>query len=294
MKRLAIPLLVVCFPALGGGQMGAQQQATFKTGVDLVRIDALVTVAGQPVAGLGPNDFEVVDNGVPQKVDIAGPESAFNTILVLDVSGSVKGERLAALLDGVSTLLGQLRTGERVSLVAFNDGVALRVPMTADAAAVKQELANIEPGGNTSMFDALFSSFSLADGNTRSLVLLYSDGADNASWLSGAQVIELARRADVVVCPVAVGMSPDSTLRSARFLEAIADQTGGRLFHAEATKPLRTSMVQVLTEFGSRYLIGYVPTGVGRDDGWHKVELHVKRRKVDVKAKDGYLAHVDR
>ncbi|MGE5357837.1 MAG: VWA domain-containing protein [Bacteroidales bacterium] len=267
-----------------------EQQATFKTGVDLVRIDALVTVAGEPVAGLGPNDFEVIDNGVPQKVEMAGPESRFNVILVLDVSGSVKGERLTQLVDGVSALLGQLKTGEQASLVAFNDDVALRVPMTADAATVKRALANIQPGGDTSMFDALFSSLSLAADNMRSLVLLYSDGADNASWLSGAQVIDLARRADVVICPVAVGVSPGSTRRSALFLEAVADQTGGRLFHAEATKPLRTSMVQVLTEFRSRYLIGYVPSGVGRDDGWHKVELRVKGRKANVRAKDGYMS----
>jgi hypothetical protein len=50
----------------------------------------------------------------------------------------------------------------------------------------------------------------------------------------------------------------------------------------------------VLTEFRSRYVIAYTPTGVPRDDGWHTVEVRLKGRRADIKAKDGYLAHSER
>ena len=294
MKRPCLTLVAGCFAALAVTVVVVAQQTVFKSGVDLVRIDALVTAGGKPVTGLGPSDFELLDNGVTQVVDLAGPDARFNVILALDVSGSVRVERFAALQDGVRAVLGQLRAGERVSLLTFNDDVALRSPLTADVASVGRSLASIQPSGNTSMNDAVFTALSIPDNDARALLLLFSDGADNSSWLSGGHVIEAARRADIVVCPVAVAVSVQSGLRSARFLEALADRTGGRLFHAESLRTLRTSMLQVLTEFRSRYVIAYTPKGVARDDGWHRVEVRLKGTRADIKAKDGYLAHAGR
>lgn len=292
MKQMMCALVAGCLSVLAASALA--QQTVFKTGVDLVRIDALVTADGKPVNGLGPSDFEVVDNGVPQRIEMAGPDARFDVILTLDMSGSVQGDRFQALLDGVRALLAQLHAGEQVSLVTFNEDVALRSALTKDVAAVTRSLADIKPRGTTSMYDAVFSSLSLANHDVRTLLLLFSDGADNSSWLTGAQVIEAARRADVVVCPVAVAVSVQSGLRSARFLSTLADRTGGRLFHTESMRTLRVSMLQVLTEFRSRYVIAYTPTGVGRDDGWHRLEVRLKGRKADVKSKDGYLAHADR
>ena len=294
MRPVRVSLLVACFVSVGVHAAGVAQQPVFKVAVDLVRIDALVTIGGKPVAGLGPADFEVIDNGVVQVVDMAGPDRRLDVILAVDVSGSVEGARFNALRDSVRALLDQLRPGERVALLTFDADVALRSPMTERFAAAGRTLDGIQPTGNTSMNDAVFAALTLARNDVRSLLLLFSDGADNSSWLSGSQVVEAARRADVVVCPVAVAVSVESGLRSARFLGALADRTGGRLFHAESMRTLRASMIEVLTEFRSRYVIAYTPTGVSRDDGWHKVEVRLKGRRADIKAKDGYLAHSER
>jgi hypothetical protein len=112
------------------------------------------------------------------------------------------------------------------------------------------------------------------------LVCRAGDGEDNSSWLSGSQVIESARRADIVVCQVVVGQP---RRWHERFLEALADRTGGRLFRAESRATLRPSLLQILTEFRSRYLIAYTPSGVSRDDGWQRLEIRVKGRRADVK-----------
>ena len=78
------------------------QNPTFTSRVEVVRIDALVTdISGKPIAGLTPADFEVVDNGVPQHVDLVLAEQLpLNVVLALDLSGSVAGEQAAQLRTG--------------------------------------------------------------------------------------------------------------------------------------------------------------------------------------------------
>ena len=76
----------------------AQQSPAFTSKIEAVRVDVLVTDNGQPVRGLGPADFEIVDNGVPQQVELVSfDEIPLNVILALDMSDSVAGERLEQL-----------------------------------------------------------------------------------------------------------------------------------------------------------------------------------------------------
>src|SRR5439155_10776055 len=75
----------------------SQSQPSFSSKVEAVRVDVLVTErdGGSAILGLGPSDFEVLDNGVPQQVDLVSFEQIpLNVILVLDMSDSVAGERL--------------------------------------------------------------------------------------------------------------------------------------------------------------------------------------------------------
>ena len=290
--RLPQPALVAAIVAGLGVATGAWQSPTFRASVDMVRIDALVTSRGKPVEGLRASDFDVVDNGVAQTVRTAEADRRFNVSLVLDCSDSVKAGRFRPLVDGVRALLGELGAGEQVALVTFDSRVAVRTKFTAETEAVRLALVGIEPGGATAMNDAVFTALLSTPADARALVVLFSDGEDNASWLSGKQVIETARRADVVVCPVVVGLVGEGAARPSheRFLEALAAGTGGRVFRAESPATLRASFVKTLAEFRSRYLIGYTPSGVPRDDGWHRLKVGVKGRAADVVAKDGYLS----
>src|SRR5438045_2994964 len=92
--------------ALLGAAAAAQQSPAFSSKIEVVRVDALVTDNGKPVLGLGPADFEVVDNGVPQTVDLVSfDEIPLNVILALDMSDSVSGDRLAQLRGAGGRLL---------------------------------------------------------------------------------------------------------------------------------------------------------------------------------------------
>ena len=71
------------------------QRSTFQSRVEAVRVDVLVTDGGRPVPGLGPADFEVLDSGVAQQIDLVDPiEMPLNVVFVFDLSASVAGEPL--------------------------------------------------------------------------------------------------------------------------------------------------------------------------------------------------------
>ena len=117
------PLIAVClavvlrsaFAASASADRPAVRQTTFTSRIDAVRVDVLVTENGQPVQGLTPADFEILDNGVRQRVDLASFEQIpLNVVLALDMSASLQGLRLGHLqtagksvLDGLKPAIGR-------------------------------------------------------------------------------------------------------------------------------------------------------------------------------------------
>jgi Mg-chelatase subunit ChlD len=103
---------------------------TFHSGVDIVRVDALVTDGRRPVAGLTAADFELRDNGVVQAIDSAQLGALpLSVIFVLDVSGSVAGQKMSNLNAAVDLFLKGLGDSDRAALVTFSHRVWLRTPL---------------------------------------------------------------------------------------------------------------------------------------------------------------------
>jgi VWFA-related protein len=276
---------IACALAFGASVVLVGQQPTFSSRLDAVRVDVLVTDNGRPVQGLMPGDFVVLDNGTPQTVDLAIYETLpINMVLALDHSKSVTGERLAQLQDAARTVLRGLEPRDQAALVTFSHRVTLQQGLTHEAGLVVAAVGAARPGGQTSLFDAVYAG--LLAGVTdpaRNLVLVFSDGVDTASFLSAAQVLETAKRSDVVVYALA-----PRDAGSAPFLRNLADQTGGSAFEVDSLQQLSSRFVAVLEEFRHRYLLSYSPKGV-QPGGWHKLEVRVKNRRGAVRARPGYI-----
>ena len=284
MRRIAASLVAL---ALCEAAALAQQQSTvFSAKVEAVRVDALVTDNGQPVLGLRPADFEVVDNGVPQTVDLVSfDEVPLNVILALDMSDSVAGDRLEQLRAAGGRVLDALHKNDQAALVSFSHVVQLGAKLTTDAGVVRTALGESHPSGMTALIDGTYAGIMIGESDAgRGLLMVFSDGVDTSSWLRADAVLDTARRADVVV----YGVSVVSKLKP-EFLREITSLTGGRLFEIEKTANLAATFLNILDEFRHRYLLSYTPKGVAKD-GWHKLEVRVKGRRVNVKARPGYLA----
>lgn len=283
MRRCLTTAIAVLLLASGGR---AQQSPAFSSKVEAVRVDVLVTDNGQPIRGLGPGDFEIADNGVPQVVDLVSfDEVPLNVILALDMSNSVAGDRLDQLRGAGGRVLAALKTGDQAALVAFSHMVQLGARLTGDVAAVQAALAAAHSSGQTALVDGTYAGIMVGESDAgRALLIMFSDGVDTSSWLRADAVLDTARRADVVV----YGVSVVSRLKP-EFLREITSLTGGRLFEIEKTTNLALTFLGILDEFRHRYLVSYTPKGVSKD-GWHKLDVRVKNRRTTIKARPGYLA----
>jgi VWFA-related protein len=281
-RRLTIAVALLLLECAGR----AQQSPAFSSRIEAVRVDVLVADNGQPVLGLGPADFDILDNGVPQQVELVSfDQIPLNVILALDMSESVAGERLEQLRGAGAGLLAALHGEDQAALVAFSHTVQLGTKLTSDVAAVRRALGTERASGMTALVDGTYAGIMVGESDAgRGLLIVFSDGVDTSSWLRADAVLDAARRADVVV----YGVSVVSRLKP-EFLREATTLTGGRLFEIEKTVNLASTFLGILDEFRHRYLVSYTPKGVAKD-GWHKLDVRVKNRRATIRARPGYLA----
>lgn len=266
------------------------QAPTFRSSIDRVQLDVSATRNGRPVRGLTAADFVVTDNGVAQEIESrAVEESPLRVQLVLDASGSVSGQRLRRLIDAGTGLLNALRPSDRAGLMTFSTAVDIKVPMTRDVEQVKRALGSVQGAGATALRDAVQLALSIPpDGDARTVVIVFSDGADTSSWLRDAEVVESARRSGVVIHVAAVRAA---TVAS-RFIPDVTDATGGRVFSASSADDLGRLFTSALDEMRARYLVTFAPRTPAA--GWHELKVRVRRSGIDVKARAGYFVSTPR
>ena len=264
----------------------AQQSPAFTSKIEAVRVDVLVTDNGQAIRGLGPADFELLDNGVPQQVELVSfDQIPLNVILALDMSDSVAGERLDELRGAGAALLAALQKQDQAALVTFSHSVQLGSKLTSDVSTVREALGAAKGTGMTAMVDGTYAGIMVGESDAgRALLIVFSDGVDTSSWLRADAVLDTAKRADVV----AYGVSVVSRLKPV-FLRDLTSFTGGRLFEIEKTTNIDQTFLSILDEFRHRYLVSYTPRDVAKD-GWHRLDVRIRNRKATVKARPGYLA----
>ena len=283
------------------------QTTPFRSGVEAVRVDVLVTDGSVPITGLTARDFELFDNRVAQQIDaVAIEDLPVSMMLALDTSYSVRGAALEDLKEAATAALGALEARDRVALLTFSHAIALRAGWTADRQQVARAIEGTTAGGGTALWDAAYAALTLRDDQSgrRSLVLIFSDGDDTASWLPHAVVLDRARRTDAVVYGISVGEKrvPSRALAYRSGLELtgeagpllepllprLTDLTGGQSFRAASTSRLTGAFTRIVREFRTRYLLTYSPRDVPTS-GWHTIEVRLKQRRGQVRARLGYL-----
>jgi VWFA-related protein len=283
----------------------------FQSRVVGVRVDVLVTDDRRLVTGLTARDFELRDEGVVQEVKQVDVEQLpLSLSLVFDTSESVAGPRMASLLDAARAVVSGLREPDRVALLSFSTRVRLLSPLTPSRSQIAAAFTQLAASGATSLRDAVFSALALRETDPgRTLLLVFSDGGDTASWLTAANVIDVAKRTDAVV--YAVGVRQQTSIRSyavspltrspvpvtrvetvenvGAFLKNVTEETGGRVMFASTDADLRATFTRTLDEFRNRYVLSYIPAGVS-PSGWHRLDVRLKGKRGKVTARRGYFA----
>ncbi len=288
---LAVTAMAVVFCS------ASQTPPSFGVSVEVVHLDVFVSHGDEAVRGLSSANFQVLDNGVLQKVEVVSQEDApLHAILLLDTSHSVAGVTFSHLKAAGQAFLEGLGERDLATLLTFAYDIRLRSGPAAPPAAAAAAIDRASARGTTAVHDAVFTALKLADPrHGRPVVLLFSDGLDRLSYLSAEKVLQVARETDATIFVVFLtarlvntgpGLQPRLD-RPSDFLRDLAKETGGQVWTATAPQELREKFLQILSQLKNRYVLRFEPRG-GARPGWHELEVKLKGRKGKVRARRGY------
>jgi tight adherence protein C len=217
---------------------------------------------GNAVPGLEASQFEIREENQPQAVAglTLGPARSIPLalVLVMDVSGSMAGEKLVQAKAAALAFLSSLRPEDSAALLAFSSFVRVVVPSTSDRAALELGLNALQPEGNTALYDALQRSAELVSqappGMRRAIVLL-SDGADTSSRFSSAVAAEAARRSNALVYTIGLGADANDAI-----LTSLSAPSGGLYYKAPAPEDLKGVYDAISLQLSSQLILKYNST----------------------------------
>jgi len=291
--------------AIGQSPQPSVAKPTFRSGVELVRIAAVVQDRrGRPVLGLSSKDFELDVGGEPVPIVEFGTESTgVSVALLIDDSGSMSlPGRKEAAQDVARHIIARIEADrDEVALFGFDKRLRTLQPFTTQPSAVLPRLGELEPYGLTSLYDAIADAARplVMRSRPRRAVVVITDGVDTASVMSPPEVSRVASEIDVPVYVVAIrvgvdrvgGMpdivSPADAASSQASLDDLARWTGGATFTAGTPVETGLAAQQILTELRHQYLIAFEANPRA---GWHSLSVGVRKKNVFVRARGGYMA----
>jgi VWFA-related protein len=190
------------------------QSFRFRTGIELINVTATVTDAtGRFVPGLQRDDFRVYQDEEPQPIThFSSDRVPVSLGIVLDTSGSMDGEKMAAARAALNRFLFQLLDpGDEVFLYRFDSNPELVEGWTTDRRRISDELRRIQPRGGTAMYDAVAQAVPLAQSgrNRKKALILISDGNDTASRMDVTSLKQLIRETEVLVYAIGIDSQTD-------------------------------------------------------------------------------------
>ncbi len=294
----------------------AQERPPIRVDVNLVNVDfAVRNTQGELATGLTPEDFEILEDGVPQKIEFftRTADVPLTLGLVVDFSGSQEHflkrhhHHLEAFLKEV------LGPRDRAFLICFGNHLRLASDLTASAGDILAGLESFEhddrhfpelgpPGEErelgTAFYDAIYYSvmekLAASTSGERALIV-FSDGEDNSSAYNLMDTIEAAQAANVRVYGMRYTEIKHGRLNARnkygmRVIHRIAAETGGADFDAQRGD-VKKWFDEIGEDLRSSYSLGYYPTaGRSQDRSFRKITLRAKRPGLTVRCKTGYFA----
>ena len=324
---LPILILAICSLAFAQQQKPTPDPAAV-TGDEVVRVETtLITVPvsvmdrqGRFIADLQKTDFHLFEGNVEQEIAFfETADKPFTVALVLDMSESTEF-KLKEIQDAANGFLAQLRPEDRVIIVAFDKGVYVLAEPTSDRGILSRAIGRTRTGGGTSLYSAIdrVMGDELSRVSGRKAIVLFTDGVDTSSSDSTYQsTLRTAEELDALAYAIqyetyddavssksgrgagdqdargilvtAKGESLEAAYKRAdRYLNLLADKTGGRYFLAASPKSLKESFERIAQELRHQYSLGFYPQtrAAGKS---RQLKVRVNRPDVAVRARKSYI-----
>jgi Ca-activated chloride channel family protein len=286
-----------------------QNQNVIRVNVNLVMVDTTVkTKSGQIMGDLKKEDFELREDGAPQKIEIfSRDELPLSVALVLDLSDSI-APFLVPLREAATTALQALKPEDQVALFTFSTEAQLRAPFTKDKSKIAEQFSSFHIGGSTNINDGIFVAAQYllnAPPNGRRVIILISDDVGtNAGGQGTADIVTEAIAADTVLYNLKIpGYNPPGTLFAASMvpglvnIRKVMEQTGGEMFDVKDVEHLDTAFHALIERIKTRYTIGFYTNATAAEGKPHKLDVRLSSRfgkkghDYSILAKSSYYIH---
>ncbi|MQB01788.1 MAG: VWA domain-containing protein, partial [Actinobacteria bacterium] len=252
MKRLAT-LLIALLLSSPGAAFAAESVQIQSAQVKGGSLTLDVSTPGGPL--LDREAFHVTVNDLPVEELVARPiggrAGASGAVLLVDVSGSMKGRPMSDAIGAVQIFLDGLQAEDEVALVTFADDVRVVSDYTADHEAVAEAVADLRPAGETALYDGLLAALELAEDRPQQQrnVIVLSDGGDTASRAGLSSVLNGVAVEEAAIYAVALKSDEYSPATLAR----VADVSGGRILETSDSAKLVALFQDLVGMLASRY-----------------------------------------
>src|SRR5438445_7700188 len=274
------------FPTASAGARDPGQDA-IRVDVNLVMIDTTVkNKAGQIMADLKKDDFEVREDGAVQKVTVFSRDQfPLNVALVLDLSDSI-GPFLGPLRDAAGTALAALKSEDEVALFTFSNEAQLSLPFTKDKRMIAEQINTFTAGGATNINDGIYDAakyFLAQQPKGRRVVILISDDVGTDAGGEGTRDITTEMiAADATLYNLKIHSYNPPSVRFAGGLikglvdiHKVAEQTGGEIFDVENMGSVDSTFRALIERIKTRYTLGYYTSANGAEGKPHKLDVRL-------------------
>ena len=308
-NRSVLALLLLISFLSGGTLRGQSGQDTLKVNVELVNVPFSVTDRnGRFVPSLTAKDFLVEEDGRRQEIRNFSRENELPLTLALlvDTSPSVRPIFDEEKITAVGFLESILRSKDLALVIGFDRSVTLVQDFTENAKVLKRAINELEIGGGTSIYDAVYLACKEKLGGEagRKAIILISDGEDTTSKLKFGDALVAAHQSDSAIYAISNsvrGFLPYGPYGGRRrpvyggggdigTLKKFSDETGGATFVVSNQNSFERIFAQIAQELRSQYSLGYISTNTAKDGKYRQIKIVPRDHTYTVRARKGYYA----
>jgi len=262
---------------------------TLKVDVKLVNVFTTVTDKnGSPVADLSKENFELLEDGVDQKISVFNRESELplSIVMGIDTSLSIKKDLPLEIESAKRFAASIVRPIDAVSLFTFSEYVDEVLPFTSNLQKLERALKNVRTGAATALYDVLYlGSSALMKRQGRKVMVVITDGGDTMSRVSYKDAVRAAQQAEaivysIVMVPIEASAGRDTGGEHA--LIQISRDTGGKHYYATSLGELDAAFKQIDRELRTQYLLAYYPSHRLAESDFRHIEVRVKPKAAEV------------
>jgi Ca-activated chloride channel family protein len=290
---------------------------------NLVTVPTIVrTRQGSYISNLRREDFLIYEDGVEQEISsFETVDKPFTVTLMLDVSDSTR-IKLVDIQNAAIAFLNQLRPDDRALIVAFDKQFAVMTQATSDRKALADAIWRVKTGGGTALYDAMDTIINapLKQIAGRRAIVILTDGIDTSSMRATLHsTLRSATEQSALIYPIqydtpkdASAKQPDDQFnrvihvtpsgeslskayeRGTRYLQSIAEASGGRFQYSDNAKNLERSFARIAEELRQQYSLSYYPQNQTLKGGKRRIKVIVNVPNAVVHSRDSYAYKVDR